>query len=296
MNEPKKTNEVINNIEYGTKAQLRMNERGDIICKVVGIRLIDDRRFVIVHIHILSDPTSKTAILMDMIARKEECDRLMNLLVVNKFYKIFKIKPYIDHYYYDTMTFAFDKLSYVQILHLSMKIMNRFNINWLKHKREITTNYEMRNLHQVTIAGFVHSFPVKQNSRLFIMRIRNKNKQTINVNLWVRKLPEIFANLKLNDIIILPKVNHSKIWNGVVSINNNGPIYKENNLWVHNENNNNSNLEIINLSAKINEAKCIFFLTMQCFFFYNNKKFVVIIYSNKYETSSKNETDKSNPI
>lgn len=258
-NEEEKVHEIIEDLEYCTKAQLTMNIRGNVICKVAHIRLIAPRQVAIASIHILPNSISQTAVLMDMIAVDKQTDRLINSLIPNNFYKICKIKPYKDPYYFHKTTLAFDQLSTIQILDLPTKIINRFNINWLERKAEITSNYQKRNIHEAIIAGFVHRIPYRKNSQLHIMTIRNKTRQIIDVNLWHNQLPQIFASIKLNDIIILPKVNHAKIWNGRNSLNNNGPIYKENNLWCPDQNIDLSNVILIDLSSNFKNAKCIFF-------------------------------------
>lgn len=248
--------EELDEVEKYTKQQLKIKKRGNIICKVVYINTIKRANLTIVTIHLLPHSKSKTATLMDIIAKKEAGQKLLKCLTLNTYYKLIKIKPYIDQTF-ATMNIYFDEHSLVEIMHLSPDLKKRFEINWINERRQITTNYQNERINQVPIAGYVHRIPTPIHNNLHTMTIRNQMKQIIEINFWGGQLPKVLENIQENDIIILPKVNHAKSWQGRAAINNNGPIYKENNLWPRDEPENETNKSILNLSTyKFNEAKC----------------------------------------
>ena len=257
-------------IENCTKAQLAINKTSNIICKVILVKKIEKQQLTIAYIHILPNSTSRSAILMYITARQNEADRLIESLPINTFYKIYDITTYFDQYHFGIMTISFDKKSRVRMLELSPKLSNRFHINWLLQKGQITDDYEKQNIYQFVVAGFIHKLPLKKALNLHVITIKNKMKQTIDVNLWGQRHLNFLKNIKLNDIIILPKVSHAKVFYGYKALNNNGPIYIENKLWSQNETKNDSDLEIIDLSNSIKAAKSIFFLNNDAFFFNND--------------------------
>ena len=272
--------EEVHDIENCTKAQLFPNKRCDIVCKIVYKKKLARIKLAVINIHILPNSTSTASVLMDIIAKKNQVDKLINSLSIDKFYKICNIKPYIDRFDF-TLKICFDEKSKIQSFNVPTKFISRFNINWLLHKPQINEDYEKKRHYQFAVAGYVHSIPCKKLPCLHIMKIRNRNKQIITVNLWDKHLPDIVTKIQLNDIIILPKVRNNRAFRGRQSLNNNGPIYKENRLWPRTENKNESDLQIIDFSNCIKQAKSIYFiLTMICIFFFTKKYFCTFIYSN----------------
>ena len=274
--------EEVHDIENNTKAQLSPNKRCDIVCKVIYKKKLKRTKFGVVNIHILPNSTSTTSVLMDIIAKKNQVDRLINSLSVDKFYKIRNIKPYFDRLDFATVKICFDEQSRIQTFNVPTKFINRFNINWLLHKPQINDDYEEKRNYEFAVAGYVYSIPLKKLCCLHVMKIRNRNNQIITVNLWGKHLPNIVTKLKLNDIIILPKVTNNRPWTGRQCLNNNGPIYRENKLWPPINDKNESDLQIIDFSHCIKQAKSIylFFFNNDIYFLKNKNFFVPFIYSN----------------
>ena len=259
QNQKNKTQQLIKEIDIYTKATLKTNQNSTIIGRIKFINAIQNKKIIVLNIHVLPNSKSQNGILMDIIIKASEEKRVAPYLKLDKFFKFERIFPYLNQQF-GKMAIHFGETSLIQLLpDLPEQIAKRFDIDWSKQRRGITTNYKNASIINCIIAGYVHIMPKKKKPNLYTFTIRNPEKETIEVNLWgdSQALKNTISKLKLHDIVVLPKVSSAKAFRGRKSLNNNGPIYIQNNFWQRQEIDTDDEQITDLTTAPFKTAKCI---------------------------------------
>ena len=208
--------------------KFKPNKRGNLITKVVYKKKIPSSKMTIITTHILAHPDAKSATFLDIVAKSTYAEQLMKLIQINGFYKFNGLKAYVDKHFKSKLAAYYDNASTVIPIQLNKVQRHQLNnVDWKSKIATINENYNLKTINLTVVAGFIHSLPIKVNHRLFTMQIRNQKDETKKINLWMQELPPILKNAQKNQVMIIPKVNHSPPFRGISALNVNGPIYLE---------------------------------------------------------------------